>query len=76
LRLSPPAGFAAVEAFGAYAAPKELGIAHFKHGIAGGPSPLFRGIRYYSAAAFDEDLARCRAAMAQALSHDGAGDQR
>ena len=62
------AGFAAVEGFGAYAEPKELAIAHFKHGIATGTCPQFRGIRYWSRAAFEQDLERFRTAMTQALS--------
>lgn len=66
LRLSQPAGFSAVEGFGDYASPKELTIAHFKHGIGTRIIPAFRGVRYYDDAAFERDVEQFRTAYRQA----------
>ncbi|MEI7605825.1 MAG: hypothetical protein WCJ64_00435 [Rhodospirillaceae bacterium] len=67
LRLSAPAGFSLCEGYGAYAEPKELGIAHFKHGMATGLTTYFRGIRYYGAAAMRRDLETFGAALSRSL---------
>lgn len=56
IRLSSPAGFSLCEGYGAYAEPKELGIGHFKHGMATGLTTYFRGIRYYCADTLQRDL--------------------
>lgn len=68
LRLSPPAGFSTVEGFGDYAEPKALGIAHFKHGMATGLAPQFRGVRYFTEDAFAGDLEAFRTAVTQEIA--------
>ncbi|MGH3050820.1 MAG: hypothetical protein ACRDLK_11745, partial [Gaiellaceae bacterium] len=73
LRLSTPAGFSRVEGFGDYAEPKALGIAHFKHGMATGIIPQFRGVRYLSEDAFARDLELFRAAVAREVAASGSG---